>query len=50
LTEDQQVLWPPLQRQLTRDRLLPKGRLSGETVDVMGLVEQQEFDDTVLLG
>jgi len=50
LTEDQQVLWPPLQRQLTRDRLLPKGRLSGETVDVMGLVEQQEFDDTVLVG
>ena len=37
LTEDQQALWPPLQRQLIRDRLLPRGRLSGETVDVMAL-------------
>ena len=49
LTEEQQALWPPLQRQLIRDRLLPRGRLSGETVDVMGLVEQQEFEDAVLL-
>jgi len=49
LTEDQQELWPPLQRQLIRDRLLPRGRLSGETVDVMGLVEQQEFEDTMLI-
>lgn len=49
LTEDQQILWPPLQRQLTRDRLLPRGRLSGETVDVMGLVDQQKYDDAVLL-
>ncbi len=49
LTEDQQALWPPLQRQLIRDRLLPRGRLSGETVDVMGLVEQQEFVDEVLV-
>jgi len=50
LTEDQQDFWPPLQRQLVRDRLLPRGRLSGETVDVMGLVEQQNFDDEVLIG
>lgn len=49
LTEDQQSLWPPLQRQLVRDRLLPRGRLSGETVDVMGLVEQQDFEDEVLI-
>ncbi|MBC8309190.1 MAG: hypothetical protein H8E83_01595 [Planctomycetes bacterium] len=48
LNVEQQVLWPPLQRQLIRDRLLPRGRLSGETVDVMGLVDQQEFDDEVL--
>ena len=39
LNEEQLELWPPLQRQLIRDRLLPRGRLSGETVDVMGLVE-----------
>lgn len=50
LTEDQISLWPPLERQLIRDRLLPRGRLSGETVDVMGLVEQQEFEDEVLIA
>ncbi len=49
LMEDQQSLWPPLERQLIRDRLLPRGRLSGETVDVMALVDQQEFEDAVLL-
>ncbi len=49
LTESQLELWPPLKRQLIRDRLLPRGRLSGETVDVIGLVEQQEFEDEALL-
>ncbi len=49
LNEEQLELWPPLQRQLIRDRLLPRGRLSGETVDVMGLVEQQKFDDEILV-
>ena len=42
LSEEQLALWPALQRQLIRDRLLPRGRLSGETVDVMALVDQQE--------
>lgn len=49
LTEQQLELWPPLKRQLIRDRLLPRGRLSGETVDVMGLVEQQEYEDQALI-
>ena len=49
LTESQLELWPPLKRQLIRDRLLPRGRLSGESVDVIGLVEQQDFEDTALL-
>ena len=48
LNEEQLLLWPPLKRMLIRDRLLPKGRLSGETLDVMSLVEQQEFDDATL--
>lgn len=48
LSEEQLALWPALQRQLIRDRLLPRGRLSGETVDVMALVDQQEFDADVL--
>lgn len=49
LTEQQLELWPPLKRQLIRDRLLPRGRLSGETVDVIGLVEQQEYEDESLI-
>jgi hypothetical protein len=48
LSEEQLALWPALQRQLIRDRLLPFGRLSGETVDVMALVDQQDFDEDTL--
>jgi len=48
LNEEQLLLWPPLKRILIRDRLLPQGRLSGETLDVMGLVEQQDYDDETL--
>ena len=48
LDEEQLLLWPPLQRMLIRDRLLPRGRISGETLDVMGLVEQQDFEDSIL--
>ncbi|MBT4531132.1 MAG: hypothetical protein HOC27_07995, partial [Phycisphaerae bacterium] len=48
LTEDQQLLWPPLQRQLIRDRLLPRGRLSGETTDLMSFVDQQDYSDETL--
>jgi hypothetical protein len=50
LNDEQLVFWPPLMRQLTRDRLLPRGRLSGETIDVMGLVEQREYGDETLLA
>jgi len=50
LTEDQQELWPPFQRQLTRDRLLPRGNLSGESLDIMSLVEQEEFTDEILIS
>ena len=50
LTDSQQALWPPLKRQLIRDRLLPRGRLSGETVDVMSLVDQQDYDDQTLVS
>ena len=49
LTEEQLALWPALERQLIRDRLLQLGRLSGESVDIMALVEQQEYEDAVLI-
>jgi len=48
LTEEQLLLWPSLQRQLIRDRLLPRGRLSGEATDIMSLLEQQEYQEEVL--
>ena len=48
LTEEQLLLWPSLQRQLIRDRLLPRGRLSGEAIDIMSLLEQQEYQEEVL--
>ncbi|MBC8200912.1 MAG: hypothetical protein H8E86_02605 [Planctomycetes bacterium] len=48
LTEEQLLLWPALERQLIRDRLLPRGRLSGETTDIMSLLEQQDYEDEVL--
>lgn len=48
LSDEQATLWPALQRQLIRDRLLPRGRLSGENVDVMALVDQQGFEAEVL--
>ena len=50
LTEEQLALWPALERQLIRDRLLQLGRLSGESVDIIGLVEQQNYEDAVLIG
>ena len=50
LTEEQLELWPALERQLIRDRLLQRGRLSGESVDVIGLVEQQNYEDAVLIS
>ena len=49
LSEDQQLLWPPLERQIIRDRLLPRGRLSGETIDIMSFVDQQEYADETLI-
>jgi len=48
LTEEQLLLWPALERQLIRDRLLPRGRLSGESTDIMSLLEQQEYEEDVL--
>ena len=48
LTEEQLLLWPSLQRQLIRDRLLPRGRLSGEATDIMSLLGQQEYQEEVL--
>jgi hypothetical protein len=48
LTEEQLLLWPALERQIIRDRLLPRGRLSGESTDIMSLLEQQEYEEEVL--
>jgi len=57
LAEEQMARWPALQRVLLRVKTLPRGRLSGERVDVVALVdaldltdEQREALDEVLLA
>ena len=42
LNEEQLTLWDPFRRQVRRDRALPRGVLSGESLDVNTVV--QEFD------
>ena len=57
LTDDQLVAWPAFERFLTREKTLPRGRLSGENLNLFmvlddaGLSEEafeqveQHFDD-----
>jgi len=46
LAVDQLPRWPALERALTRDRSLPKGQLSGESVDLVKLVDAQKLSET----
>ncbi len=40
LTDEQRAMWPVVERERRRHQLLPTGRLSGENVDLIELVEQ----------
>jgi hypothetical protein len=44
LHENQHDLWPPLDRKLTRQKTLNRGRLSGESVDLIALVRELKLD------
>jgi hypothetical protein len=47
LNDDQIELWPPFERTLRRDKALPRGRLSGERVNMFSVVRDLEFDDEI---
>jgi hypothetical protein len=48
MTEEQAAKWPQLERMRRRDTTLRLGFLSGETVDVIGLVEDAELPAEVM--
>ncbi len=45
LTEPQAALWPKIERTRNRDASLPRGRLSGENVDLIEIVDDLKLDD-----
>lgn len=45
LSDDQLVLWPAFERYLVREKSLPKGRLSGEEVNLFTIVDEMEFEE-----
>ncbi len=46
LAPEQVERWPALERALTRSRSLPKGRIAGESTDLLTLLEAQAFADS----
>lgn len=45
LTDAQMQEWPSFDRQLVRDKTLGRGRLSGESTDVLAILDRIELDD-----
>ena len=45
LLEEQAPRWDALERSLRRDRMLPRGRLSGESTDVLNVLEQEGLSE-----
>ncbi len=45
LDATQSADWPAIDRKLTRLKSLPKGRLSGESVDLLSIVEKLDLDE-----
>jgi len=48
LDDTQREIWPALERQLNRDRMLPRGRLSGESADLNYIVRELRLPDEQL--
>jgi hypothetical protein len=46
LADEQIQRWPALERALTRERSLPKGRISGESTDLVKLVAAQKLAES----
>lgn len=47
LSDDQRAKWPELERSMRRDRLLPRGLMSGERLDVIRLVDEADLPPVV---
>ena len=45
LDDDQLVLWPAFDRFITREKSLPKGRLSGEDVNLFSVIDDSELSE-----
>ena len=45
LSDDQLVLWPAFERYLVREKSLPRGRLSGEEVNLFAVVDEIELEE-----
>lgn len=48
LSEAQTSKWPTFERKLDREKTLPRGRLSGESTDLLRIVDRLELDDATL--
>jgi hypothetical protein len=48
LTVEQTERWPTFERQLTRQKLLGRGKLSGESLDLIGLCSETGIDRTAI--
>ena len=48
LSESQLERWDQLERDLRRGRVLSRGRLSGESTDVLEILEQQELEEALV--
>jgi hypothetical protein len=48
LNVDQTARWPALERRLRRDKTLPRGRLSGESVNLLHLLREANVSPTTL--
>lgn len=49
LTDDQKTRWPSVQRRLFRERTLHKGRLSGESLNLLNVIRDLNLDQRTML-
>jgi hypothetical protein len=50
LSEPQKERWPKFERAMRREKVLSRGELQGEMIDLIQVVRKQEFAPTVLQG
>lgn len=50
LTPEQMIKWPAFERQLLREKEMNKGRLSGESIDLIKVLRDLHLDDAVVIA